>query len=54
MYACFDDCPLHLEELIALTDLPAGTIYAATVSLQLKGLVKQLAGNMFVRRLRAD
>jgi DNA processing protein len=54
VYACFDDCPLHLEELIALTDLPAGTIYAATVSLQLKGLVKQLAGNMFVRRLRAD
>jgi DNA processing protein len=47
---CFDGKPLHLEELIAKTDLPAGTIYAATVSLQLKGLLKQLAGNMFSRR----
>ncbi len=50
VYRCFDGRPLHLEELIAQTDLPAGTIYAATVSLQLKGLLKQLAGNMFVRR----
>lgn len=47
---CFDGRPLHLEELIAKTDLPAGTIYAATVGLQLKGLLKQLAGNMFSRR----
>ena len=47
---CFDGKPLHLEELIAKTDLPAGTIYAATVGLQLKGLLKQLAGNMFTRR----
>jgi DNA processing protein len=47
---CFDGRPLHLEELIAKTDLPAGTIYAATVGLQLKGLLRQLAGNMFSRR----
>ena len=47
---CFDGRPLHLEELIAQTDLPAGTIYAATVGLQLKGLLRQLAGNMFSRR----
>lgn len=47
---CFDGNSLHLEELIAKTDLPAGAIYAATVSLQLKGLLKQLVGNMFVRR----
>lgn len=47
---CFDGRPLHLEELIAKTDLPAGTIYAAAISLQLKGLLKQLAGNMFCRR----
>jgi len=47
---CFDGRPLHLEELIAKTDLPAGTIYAAAISLQLKGMLKQLAGNMFSRR----
>jgi predicted Rossmann fold nucleotide-binding protein DprA/Smf involved in DNA uptake len=41
---------LHLEELIAKTDLPVGTIYAATISLQLKGLLKQRAGNMFSQR----
>jgi len=47
---CFEGNVLHLEELIAKTDLPAGTIYAATVSLQLKGLLKQRAGNMFSQR----
>jgi len=47
---CFEGNVLHLEELIAKTDLPVGTIYAATVSLQLKGLLKQRAGNMFSQR----
>jgi DNA processing protein len=42
--------PVHVEELIQLTGLPPGKIHAAVISLQLKGLIKQLPGNMIVKR----
>ncbi len=42
--------PVHLEELIAHTQLPVGKVNAAVISLQLKGIIKQLPGNMFIKR----
>lgn len=42
--------PLHLDQIIADTGLPAGTVNAGVVSLRLKGLIKQLPGNLFARR----
>ncbi len=42
--------PTHVERIITELDLPAGSVNAAIVSLRLKGLVKQLPGNMFIRR----
>ncbi len=42
--------PLHIDQLIADTSLPAGTVNASVVSLRLKGLIKQLPGSLFVRR----
>ncbi|MHC4881844.1 MAG: DNA-processing protein DprA [Planctomycetota bacterium] len=44
--------PVHVEELIGLTQFPAGKVHAAVISLQLKGLVKQLPGNMIVKRTK--
>jgi DNA processing protein len=41
--------PVHLEQIIAETDLAAGSINAGLISLRLKGLVKQLPGNLFLR-----
>lgn len=41
--------PLHLEQIIAETDLLPGNTNAGLISLQLKGLVKQLPGSLFVR-----
>lgn len=41
--------PLHLEEIIAETDLLPGNTNAGLISLQLKGLIKQLPGSLFVR-----
>ena len=41
--------PLHLEQIIAGTDLLPGNTNAGLISLQLKGLVKQLPGSLFVR-----
>lgn len=45
-----DSEPVHLEELITQTQLSVGAVNASVISLQLKGLIKQLPGNMFVKR----
>ena len=50
VYNCLGREPLHIEQLIAQMDSPAGIINASLVSLQLKGLVKQLPGSMFVKK----
>ena len=42
--------PLHIEQIIADTDLAAGSVNASLVSLRLKGLIKQLPGSLFVKR----
>jgi DNA processing protein len=42
--------PAHVEQIISELELPAGSVNSAIVSLRLKGLIKQLPGNMFVRR----
>lgn len=44
--------PVHVEELIQLTGIGAGKVQSAVISLQLKGLTKQLPGNMIVKRHR--
>ena len=42
--------PLHIDQIIAETDLPAGAVNAAVMSLRLKGLIRQLPGNLFAKR----
>jgi DNA processing protein len=42
--------PLHIDQLIADTNLPAGAVNASVMSLRLKGLIKQLPGNLFTKR----
>ena len=50
VYDCLDKEPVHIEQIIAQADLSAGDINAALVSLQLKGLVKQLPGSLFLKK----
>ncbi len=50
VYEALGKEPLHIDQIIADTNLPAGTVNAAVVSLRLKGLIKQLPGNLFTRR----
>ncbi|MHC5096804.1 MAG: DNA-processing protein DprA [Planctomycetota bacterium] len=45
--------PVHVEELIESTQLSAAKVHSAVISLQLKGLVKQLPGNMLVKRQKS-
>jgi DNA processing protein len=50
VHNCLSKEPTHIEELIATTNLAVGAVSASLISLRLKGLIKQLPGNMFVRR----
>jgi DNA processing protein len=50
IYDCLSKEPLHIEDIIAESDLSPGSINAGLVSLQLKGLVKQLPGSLFIRK----
>jgi len=49
IYDCLDKEPVHIEQIIAETDLPAGSVNAALISLRLKGLIKQLPGSLFAK-----
>jgi len=50
VYDALGKDPLHIDQLIADTSLPAGAVNAGVVSLRLKGLIKQLPGNLFTKR----
>ncbi|MHC5060357.1 MAG: DNA-processing protein DprA [Planctomycetota bacterium] len=47
IFDCLNSDPMHADELIASTGLDAGTVNSALISLRLKGLIKQLPGNLF-------
>ena len=42
--------PIHVEDIISGADLSVGSVNASLVSLQLKGLVRQLPGSLFARK----
>jgi DNA processing protein len=41
--------PSHIDQIIDETDLAPGSINAGLISLRLKGLIKQLPGNLFMK-----
>jgi len=41
--------PLHVDTLCELTELPSNDVLVALLTLEFKGLVRQMAGKMFVR-----
>jgi DNA processing protein len=50
IFDCLDSEPVHIEEIISQTEISAGKVNAALVSMRLKGIVKQLPGNYFCRK----
>jgi DNA processing protein len=44
-YSCLDREPKHIDEIIADTALPPGSVHSALVSLYFKGLTEQLPGS---------
>jgi DNA processing protein len=49
IYDCLSHEPVHIEQIIAEADLSPGNINAGLISLQLKGLIKQLPGSSFLK-----
>ncbi len=50
IYGSLNKEPLHVEQIITDTKLTPGSTNASLVSLRLKGLIKQLPGNLFLKR----
>jgi DNA processing protein len=49
IYDCLGKEPVHVEQIIADTNLTPGSVNAGLISLRLKGLIKQLPGSLFMR-----
>ncbi len=47
LYGCLGAEPIHVEDIISDSRLSVANINSSLISLRLKGLVKQLPGNMF-------
>jgi len=43
--------PTHIDDLIAKTGLPAANVSSALLSIELKGLIRQLPGHSYIRML---
>jgi DNA processing protein len=49
IFDCLGKEPLHIEQIIAETNLTPGSVNASLISLRLKGLIKQLPGSLFMK-----
>ena len=49
IFDCLSKEPMHVEEVIAETNLAAGVVNATLISMRLKGLIKQLPGSLFTK-----
>jgi DNA processing protein len=51
LLACLGDDPVAIDHVIERTGLPSGQVAAGLMTLELRGLVRQLAGQRYVRSL---
>jgi DNA processing protein len=49
IYELIDNHPIHIDELTVRSQLPSGTVSAILMMLEMKNVIRQLAGKMFVR-----
>jgi DNA processing protein len=49
LYQILSDCPLHIDELIQRSGLPAGKVASILMSLEIKGYCRQETGKRFLR-----
>ncbi len=51
IYNLLSPGPTHIDDLIAKTGLPAADVSSALLSIELKGLIRQLPGHSYIRML---
>ncbi len=51
IYDLLSPGPTHIDDLIARTGLPAADVSSALLSIELKGLIRQLPGHSYIRML---
>jgi DNA processing protein len=51
VYDLLSPGPTHIDDLIAKTGLPAANVSSALLSIELKGLIRQLPGHSYIRML---
>ena len=49
LYDMICDYPIHIDQIVRQGDMDAGEVSSILMEMELKGLVKQLPGKMFVR-----
>jgi DNA processing protein len=49
LYDMISDYPIHIDQIVRKGDMDAGEVSSILMEMELKGLVKQLPGKMFVR-----
>jgi DNA processing protein len=49
LLSCIQDIAIDIEELSELSTLPLNTLHAVLLGLELKGLIRQLPGQQYVR-----
>ncbi|MGH7254558.1 MAG: helix-turn-helix domain-containing protein, partial [Nitrospirales bacterium] len=49
VYALLEEGPVHIDELIGQTQLPAPQVSSLLLALEIKGLVRQFPGPSYVR-----
>lgn len=49
LYEIIGDYPIHIDQIVRKGDMDAGEVSSTLMEMELKGIVKQLPGKMFVR-----
>jgi len=49
VYEIIGDYPIHVDQIVREGDMEAGEVLSVLMQMELKGMVKQLPGKMFVR-----
>ena len=49
IYELIGNYPMHVDQIVRLGNMDAGEVLSILMQMELKGIVKQLPGKMFVR-----
>ena len=50
IFDCLTKDPIHIDEIITASNSSAGLAQSSIIALQIKGLIKQLPGNLYIRK----